>query len=163
VDRRPNKGGTPQRMDGPGGRCKARILALVSLFVLASCGKPGVEPPAGTTLADAGEVVLTVRVLLYVSDAGHSTAMGSGGMLYHPDWFDLAQCQVLEPKAYAGLRIEIKGWNRQGGLLDKRFQKEGAVVNIRCDPSRLAFASPAGPVELGQWEIAITGPGSQGQ
>jgi len=133
-------------------------LPLLAFVAVAACSGPQERPDASDASEAPAQVVLAVRVLEYHSDAMHSTDAAGG----HPDWFDGVVCAIEAPETCAGEHVQIWGWNRQGGLLDKRFHQVGAVVHIKCVASKRSPAPWAsGPPGFGQWEIAIVSPPTQ--
>lgn len=103
----------------------------------------------------AAKTKLVLRVLDYKSDTMHSSSMGPGGAIYHPDSFDGSVCEILEPAAYAGQKIQIWGWNKRT-VVAESLRTPGAVVQVTADMAKRELP-PWGkePTGLGQWDVRV--------
>ena len=105
---------------------------------------------------EVGRTLVTVKVIEYDADAMHSSSFVDGDTIIHEDWYDAAICEILTPAELAGEQIQIWGWNRRGGPLDRPFWLTGGIVSFRCDLSqRQSSPWDAGPTGFGEWDIAL--------
>jgi hypothetical protein len=142
---------------GKGGMSKVGMGSVVIFGAeVERAAKLDVTDDRGAAKKSGGSVELTIRVVEYKGDMMHSSVVGEGGAIYHPDTYDAAVCEILSPPAYAGQKLQIWGWNRQK-IVDEQLRTKGHVVQVKCDlKKRRAPPWESGPTGFGQWEVQIS-------
>ncbi len=133
--------------------CTGLMMLAVGVCVVGCVGEGG-DVAAGEG-GRVGESLVVVEVVEYSSDAMHDSTLVDG-MIIHEDWYDTAICEIVSPAELAGQRLQVWGWNRQGGPLAEAFTQPGNTVRLRCDLSSRRSPPWGGePTGFGQWEITI--------